>query len=85
MSDKRILFAASALWLLAAGFNLLNERAKPAIIFNIFIAALFLFLGICQHICDKNGNSGKNIMKKINIGALILVIILTTAIFFYYL
>lgn len=85
MSDKKIPFAVSALWLLAAGFNILNERAKPAIIFNIFAAALFLFLGICQHICDKNEKNGKEIMKKINITALVLVIILTTAIFFYYL
>ena len=63
------------IWVLAGTVNWFEHRPLTVIIYNLFAAALFFFLGAMQYFCDKKGESGKKIMKLIYISALLAMVI----------
>ena len=70
-------------WLIMAGAQIvvmiLNifERGSDGIVngFYIFMVLVYCALGIAQYFCEKKGESGKKLLKKINIGAIILILV----------
>ena len=71
------------LWLIMAGVQIvvmilhIFERGSDGIVngFYIFSAFVYCALGIAQYFCEKKGESGKKLLKKINIGAIILILV----------
>ena len=70
-------------WLILAGAQIvvmilhIFERGSNGIVNGvyIFLALVYCALGIAQYLCEKKGESGKKLLKKINIGAIILVLV----------
>lgn len=82
MRRKTIWAILPIVWTAAGIINIIEGRASSAVIaYDFFAAALFAILFIVQGICDKKGEDGKKLMKKIYIGAIALVVAIAVFIF----
>ena len=75
MTNKWTWAILSAVWFSAAILNYYDQRPAAVILFNLAAAAIFLFLTLCQHLCDKRGSVGTEMMKKILWVALALLLL----------
>lgn len=64
-------FIQSGIWLLVLIVNAISKRSSAVIFFNIFVVSMFAIMGVVQYLCEKNGEKGKKLFKKITIGVLI--------------
>ena len=76
MKQRTIWAILPIIWTAAGVINIIEGRASSAVIaYDFFAAALFAILFIVQGICDKKGEKGKKLMKKIYIGAIVVIIV----------
>lgn len=68
-------FLQSGIWILVTIFNILDKRSSVLIGWNILAVILFTLLGVIQYVCDKKGEKGKRVFKKICIGAIVIIVI----------
>ena len=67
-------------WIVVMLLRIFERRSNDIGIligFYLFIALVCCALGIAQYFCEKKGDGGKKLLKKINIGAVILVIVVS--------
>lgn len=63
-------------WIVVMILHIFERRINGIVIgFYLFLALVYCALGIAQYFCEKKGDSGKKLLKKINIGAIIFVIV----------
>lgn len=70
-------------WLILAGAQIvvmilrIFESGSNGIVNGFYLSLAFVFcvLGIAQYFCEKKGESGKKLLKKMNIGAIILILV----------
>ena len=79
MKKIYVWFVLSAIWGLAAIFNIYDKRGVLIIGYDIFASVIFSFLGISQYFCDRKGETGKKIMNRI--AKVIIVILALTFVF----
>lgn len=70
----------TGLWLIAGTINIFQKRPAPSVFIDFFAAAIFLFLTVCQSVFEKKGENGLRVLKRIQIAALVLVILCGVAI-----
>lgn len=68
-------FILAGLWLLAAVLNFTEGRNFVVIGYNVFAVLLALALGFLQRFCDKKGDAGKKLFKRIAIAAVLLILL----------
>ena len=68
-------FLLSGVWLLAAVLNYVEGRNFVVIGYNLFAVLLFTALGFLQRACDRKGDVGKRMFKRITVAAVVLIIL----------
>ena len=64
-------YIQSGIWALVLIINLIDKRSDIVIYFNIFVVSMFSIMGIVQYLCEKKGEKGKLLFKRIATGVVI--------------
>ena len=64
-------YIQSGIWLFVLIINLIDKRSDIVIYFNIFVVCMFSIMGVVQYLCEKQGEKGKILFKRIAMGVVI--------------
>ena len=72
-------FVLSLLWFAAAALSAMQGRAWPAVALPAVAGVLFSCLALGYHLCEQRGEAGREAMKKLQIAALAVAILVAAA------
>lgn len=79
MKRKWLYLVLTLLWFAAAALSAIQGRAWPAVVLPAVAGVLFGCLALGYHLCEQRGEAGREAVKKLQIAALAVAILVAAA------
>ena len=79
MKRKWLYLVLTLLWFAAAALSAMQGRSWPAVALPAVAGVLFGCLALGYHLCEQRGEAGREAMKKLQIAALAVAILVAAA------